>query len=163
VALESAAAIVPAHVIQTWRYRPEGGNRHFLETPHREDGIFSMLSATRSVASGRRPGHALLESLHKCVLTTHLHGTGITIMNVHLNPNKDGDWSRANQFYPLHEAQLDDLTEFADQARFANATVMASGDFNLAKVCDLYSRFMAQGAGRMSLRVTSPRPSMLSS
>ena len=37
---------------------------------------------------------------------TSLSRPGLCIVNTHPVANKDGDWSRANRFYPLHQAQL---------------------------------------------------------
>jgi hypothetical protein len=85
----------------------------------------------------------MLESRHKGVLITNLGA--ITAMNVHLNPNMDGNWSKENRFYPLHKLQLEALNDLVNQSQFENSIIIMSGDFNLAKDCDLFPEFLKQG------------------
>jgi sphingomyelin phosphodiesterase 2 len=46
----------------------------------------------------------------KGALVTRLARPGICVVNTHPVANRDGDWSRAGRFYPLHRAQFDVLT-----------------------------------------------------
>lgn len=46
----------------------------------------------------------------KGALVSRLACPGLCIVNTHPVANRDGDWSRASRFYPLHRAQLDALT-----------------------------------------------------
>jgi endonuclease/exonuclease/phosphatase family metal-dependent hydrolase len=124
---------------------PKAGLVTFSKLPVEKTGFFSMLAATRSIENSRLPAQAIPQSRHKGILVTRLGGNGLITMNVHLNPNKDGDWSSENRFHPVHKAQLDAVNEFAARPAFANSTVIVSGDFNLAKDCDLYAPFLAQG------------------
>ena len=42
----------------------------------------------------------------KGALVTRLASTELCVINTHPAANRDGDWSEANRFYPLHRAQL---------------------------------------------------------
>lgn len=126
-------------------FGPKAGLVTFSKLPIQDVTFFSLLPATRSLDRRQRPKQAIFESHHKGVLITQLANRPVTFMNVHLNPNKDGDWSIGNRFYSLHKAQLVTLNELADQARFRDSVVIMSGDFNLAKDCDLFPAFAREG------------------
>jgi endonuclease/exonuclease/phosphatase (EEP) superfamily protein YafD len=81
---------------------------------------------------------------HKGALITRLHG-GAVIINAHLIANTDGDWSRANRFYPKHKVQLDQLLAIADHEATRATQLILTGDLNLAKTCDLYEYFVRAG------------------
>lgn len=54
--------------------------------------------------------------------------------------NRDGDWSRAGRFYPLHRAQLDVL---AQVVRGVPAPAVVCGDFNVDRDSCLFGGFLA--------------------
>ncbi len=83
-----------------------------------------------------------MESKHKGVLITRLGS--MIIMNAHLNPNMDGDWSRDNRFYPVHNVQLEAVNKLVNM-KFPDSVIILSGDFNLAKDCDLFPQFVNDG------------------
>ena len=126
-------------------FGPKAGLVTFSKTPVAKTELFSFFPATRALESSQRPGKTLVESLHKGVLVTYPVRSDLVIMNTHLNPNTDGDWSDSGRFHALHVSQLNALTAFAGQEVFRNAAVVISGDFNLAKDCDLFPAFIAQG------------------
>ena len=53
---------------------------------------------------------------------------GLCIVNTHPVANRDGDWSPANRFYPLHQAQLAALTRIV---RGIRVPAVVCGDFNV--------------------------------
>ena len=79
----------------------------------------------------------------KGALVTQLARPGLSIVNTHPVANRDGDWSAAGRFYPLHRAQLDALTTVV---RGVPAPLVVCGDFNLDRGSALFDRFAA-GAG----------------
>jgi endonuclease/exonuclease/phosphatase family metal-dependent hydrolase len=83
-------------------------------------------------------------SLHKGVLISRLRDEPITILNVHLIANKDGDWSSGNRHYLKEKAQLESLQNWT-QGLAGDGVVIASGDFNLARTCDLFEEFIKHG------------------
>lgn len=124
---------------------PRAGLVTFSKIPVAEVRFLPVFPATRSLARSERPGKTLIQSLHKGVLATRLVRGDLVVMNVHLNPNTDGDWSDEGRHHALHESQLNALTAFAGRADFLGRTVIMTGDFNLAKDCDLFSPFIARG------------------
>jgi exonuclease III len=88
---------------------------------------------------------------HKGILVTCLTGRSV-VLNVHLVANTDGDWSRTNRFYPKHKAQLDRVLEIAKVYEAKSPQILLSGDFNLAKTCDLYEYFVQAGEWQDAFR-----------
>jgi len=75
----------------------------------------------------------------KGALVTRLARPEVCVINTHPVVNRDGDWSRANRFYPLHRAQL------AVLARVVNgvaALAVVCGDFNIDRESSLFSEFV---------------------
>jgi sphingomyelin phosphodiesterase 2 len=109
---------------------------------------FSRLPAADSVyrsfgSPPRTPGISWLGRLRarlKGALVTRLAGPGLCIVNTHPVANKDGDWSRANRFYPLHQAQLAALARIV---RGIRVPAIVCGDFNVDRGSLLFGEFMA--------------------
>jgi sphingomyelin phosphodiesterase 2 len=79
----------------------------------------------------------------KGALVNRLTRPGLCVINTHPTANADGNWSRANRFYPLHRAQLDVLTRVI---RGAPAPAVVCGDFNVDRDSALFREFLT-GAG----------------
>ncbi|MGH7196979.1 MAG: endonuclease/exonuclease/phosphatase family protein [Candidatus Saccharimonadales bacterium] len=116
---------------------PRAGLVTFSKTPFRNTSFFPLFLATRRFGNA-----ATLESLRKGALAIQFDST--LVINIHLNPNKDGDWSNGNRFYPIHIAQLEAFSQFF--SRYKDVPLIMSGDFNLAKDCDLYKQFLEANA-----------------
>ena len=92
------------------------------------------------------PGISRLTRLRaglKGTLVTRLARPGLCVINTHPVANRDGDWSRANRFYPLHRAQLDALTRVVHGAA---APAVVCGDFNIDRGSSLFGEFL-KGTG----------------
>jgi endonuclease/exonuclease/phosphatase (EEP) superfamily protein YafD len=76
----------------------------------------------------------------KGALVTRLAVPGVTVVNVHPTANKDGDWSPASRFSPVHRAQLAAL---ARTVRGIPGPVAVCGDFNVARDSALFADFIA--------------------
>jgi endonuclease/exonuclease/phosphatase family metal-dependent hydrolase len=79
----------------------------------------------------------------KGALVTRLACPRLCVINTHPIANRDGDWSQAGRFYPLHRAQLDAL------ARAANGVpvpAVVCGDFNIDRDSALFGEFL-KGTG----------------
>jgi sphingomyelin phosphodiesterase 2 len=74
----------------------------------------------------------------KGALVTRLVQPQVSIISTHPLSNRDGDWSAANRFYPLHRAQLDALTQVV---RGASLLAVVCGDFNIDRDSALFSDF----------------------
>ena len=93
----------------SWRASPAGPAGGLV--------TFSRLPVSSTVYRGfglppRAPGisgAARLRAALKGVLVTRLARPEMCVINTHPVANRDGDWSRAGRFYPLHRAQLDGL------------------------------------------------------
>ena len=108
---------------------------------------FSRLPVSASAYRGfglppRAPGISRLtrfEGSVKGALVTRLRGSGLSVINTHLVANRDGDWSEANRYYPVHRAQLDALTR---AIRAAPAPAVVCGDFNVDRDSPLFAAFV---------------------
>jgi sphingomyelin phosphodiesterase 2 len=108
---------------------------------------FSRLPVSSSVYRGfgsppGEPGISRLGQLRarKGALVTRMARLGLCIVNTHPVANRDGDWSRANRFYPLHRAQLAALTRIM---RGIRVPAVVCGDFNVDRGSSLFAEFVA--------------------
>ena len=62
------------------------------------------------------------------------------MINTHPVANHDGDWSRANRYYPLHRAQVAVLAQVVNEA---GPRAVLCGDFNIARESPLFAEFTA--------------------
>jgi hypothetical protein len=76
----------------------------------------------------------------KGVLVTRLARPELCVINTHPVANRDGDWSQAGRFYPLHRAPLAVL---ARVVRSAAAPTVVCGDFNIDRGSTLFGGFVA--------------------
>ena len=77
----------------------------------------------------------------KGVLVTELPDPGVCVVNTHPVANRDGDWSQANRFFPLHQGHLGVV------ARVAGATTapaVVCGDFNVDRDSVLLRGFLSE-------------------
>ena len=110
---------------------------------------FSRLPISSTVYRGlglppRAPGisgAARWRAALKGVLVTRLARLELCVLNTHPVANRDGDWSRAGRFYPLHRAQLATL---ARTVRGVGVPVVVCGDFNVDRDSSLLGEFMAE-------------------
>jgi sphingomyelin phosphodiesterase 2 len=77
----------------------------------------------------------------KGALVTQLARPGLYVINTHPAANGDGDWSRANRFYPLHRAQLASL---ARVMRGVQRPMVVCGDFNIDRDSHLFGEFVTE-------------------
>ena len=77
----------------------------------------------------------------KGVLVTRLPEPGACVVNVHPLPNRDGDWSPANRFFPLHQAQLAVVARVVGEL---TTPAVVCGDFNVAADSVLMPGFLSQ-------------------
>jgi endonuclease/exonuclease/phosphatase family metal-dependent hydrolase len=82
---------------------------------------------------------ARLEAAMKGALVTRLTRPGLCVINTHLAANRDGDWSQASRFYPLHRAQLAALAQVVSGAA---APAVVCGDFNIDRDSSLFGGFV---------------------
>jgi endonuclease/exonuclease/phosphatase family metal-dependent hydrolase len=68
--------------------------------------------------------------LLKGVLVTRVGPDGPWVLNTHLGPNHDGDWSDTNRHAPLHRHQLHALAGVV--RTLGPAALVVCGDFNVA-------------------------------
>ena len=87
----------------------------------------------------RISGTARLRAGLKGALVTRLAGPELSIVNAHPVANRDGDWSAAGRFYPLHRAQL---TSLAHVVREVAGPMLVCGDFNVDRDSSLFSEFV---------------------
>ena len=79
---------------------------------------------------------------YKGTLISKMTNVPLMIFNTHLTANGAGNWSRGGKLYPTHEAQLDQLAKLIEQVTGKENVSVISGDFNIPKCSELYSRFL---------------------
>jgi endonuclease/exonuclease/phosphatase family metal-dependent hydrolase len=77
----------------------------------------------------------------KGALVTRLAQPAVCVVSTHPVANRDGDWSAAGRFYPLHRAQLDVLTQVV---RGVPIPAVVCGDFNIDRDSSLFGGFMEE-------------------
>jgi Endonuclease/Exonuclease/phosphatase family len=85
------------------------------------------------------PRAARLLAGRKGVLVTTLARPGLRVINTHPVANRDGDWSPAGRFYPLHRAQL---AVIAQVVRSVAVPTVVCGDFNIDRDSSLFGGFV---------------------
>jgi hypothetical protein len=83
----------------------------------------------------------------------------VCVINTPLVANRDGDWSRANRFFPLHQGQLGVV------ARVVGATTapaVVCGDFNVDRDSVLLQGFLSETGWPMPSAGSARRRSTLS-
>lgn len=88
----------------------------------------------------RIPRLSRFEARIKGALATRLGRPALCVVNTHPVANRDGDWSRAGRFYPLHQAQLEALTRVVLGVA---GPVVVCGDFNVDRESSLFGEFLA--------------------
>jgi hypothetical protein len=107
----------------------------------------SAMAGVRYVGFGMPPRSAGVSAperwrdAFKGALVTRVAEPGLTVVNVHPAPNRDGDWSPGGRFYPWHQAQLGVL---ADVVRGIAGPVVVCGDFNVTGSSSLFAGFTAE-------------------
>jgi sphingomyelin phosphodiesterase 2 len=76
----------------------------------------------------------------KGALVSRLTTSRLRVVNTHPVANRDGDWSPASRFYPLHSAQLAVL---ARVVRDTGPPAVVCGDFNIDRDSSLFGGFVA--------------------
>jgi endonuclease/exonuclease/phosphatase family metal-dependent hydrolase len=122
--------------------RPSGGLVTFTKEPA-ERTTFRPLPGP----DGRpdRLRRLLNAERRKGLLVTDLAGDAGTVINLHLSPNRDGDWSPGNRYAAVHQAQLAAVTAQATaEGERHTGPIVVTGDFNVAKDSDLFTGFAAR-------------------
>lgn len=78
-------------------------------------------------------------SSHRGKLIAKTSDSSLVVINTHPTANTDGDWSRTNRFYDVQHIQLQELTKLVHGV--IAQRVVLSGDFNIAKSCELFKQF----------------------
>ena len=77
----------------------------------------------------------------KGVLLVQLPDPGAYVVNTHPAANRDGDWSQANRFFPLHQGQLGVVAQVVGAT---TAPTVVCGDFNVDRDSVLLRGFLSE-------------------
>jgi len=123
--------------------RPSGGLVTFTREPAART-TFRPLPAPGAGGQPDRLRRLLNAERRKGLLVTDLAGGAGTVINLHLSPNRDGDWSPGNRYAAVHRAQLAAVAAQATaEGERHDGPVVVTGDFNVAKDSDLFTGFAA--------------------
>ena len=89
--------------------RPSGGLVTFTRNPAART-TFRPLPAPGPGGQPDRLRRLLNAERRKGLLVTVLAGDAGTVINLHLSPNRDGDWSPGSRYAAVHRAQLTAVT-----------------------------------------------------
>jgi endonuclease/exonuclease/phosphatase family metal-dependent hydrolase len=124
--------------------RPSGGLVTFTRDPAART-TFRPLPAPGPGGQPDRLRRLLNAERRKGLLVTDLAGNAGTVINLHLSPNRDGDWSPGSRYAAVHRAQLAAVTAQATaEGERHTGPVVVTGDFNVAKDSDLFTGFAAR-------------------
>lgn len=76
------------------------------------------------------------------VLTCKISDSNLIILNTHITPNLDHDYSKRNRFIKYIDAQLKQISEVVNELADRKMSVIAAGDFNVAKNSASYKKFL---------------------
>ena len=123
--------------------RPSGGLVTFTREPAART-TFRPLPAPGPGGQPDRLRRLLNAERRKGLLVTDLAGGAGTVINLHLSPNRDGDWSPGNRYAAVHRAQLAAVAaQAAAEGERHDGPLVVTGDFNVAKNSDLFTGFAA--------------------
>jgi endonuclease/exonuclease/phosphatase family metal-dependent hydrolase len=113
---------------------PAGGVATFSRLPVLSSGFrrFGPVPMTPDISQRDRA-----QARIKGSLVTGL--AGVLVINTHPLANRDGDWSEANRFHPLHRAQLATLARAVGGVQGPS---VVCGDFNIDRDSTLFSEFI---------------------
>ena len=117
---------------------PKGGLVTFSRHP------LKKLQFTLFTFASQPPNWRFLRPLgfYKGTLVSKMVDVPLVIFNTHLTANGTGDWSRGSKLYPIHEAQLEQLSKLIADVTAKEGPGVVSGDFNIPKCSELYRRFV---------------------
>lgn len=127
----------PYVMYKKYLYGPRGGLVMFSKLPI-ENCEYSNFQKRGSLLNRS----AVAKLTRNGVLLAKLSGFPIYILNTHLTPNTDLDWSMTNRMSPFTYSQLMHIAEMTDALVSMNNEVIITGDFNTPKGSELYEAFM---------------------
>lgn len=76
------------------------------------------------------------------VLACKIYGAPLYVLNTHLTPNMDHDWSKTNRFSKYIDAQIRQMATIVKGLKKKKYEIILAGDFNTAKDSYLYENFV---------------------
>ncbi len=127
----------PYVIYKKYLYGPKGGlvmfSKHKVEkTEYIDFEIRGSLTNTSFIAHIIRNG----------ALVCKLKNYPVYILNAHITPNLDHDYSMKNRFSKYNSAQLAQLSEIINNHSKKKRDLIAAGDFNTAKDSLIYKDFI---------------------
>ena len=122
------ARLGPAGAVVTFSRLPLAGTEYHRIGPPRDAAARSRLPLPHRLTAGLRGA-----------LVTRLASPGLSIVNTHTTSNKDGDWSQANRYYEVQQAQL---ASIARVLRGIDGKAVVCGDFNVPRQDPLIESFL---------------------
>jgi endonuclease/exonuclease/phosphatase family metal-dependent hydrolase len=127
----------PYVVYKKYLYGPRGGLVTFSKMPI-ESCEYSNFQKRGSLTNKS----FVAKLMRNGVLLAKLSGYPIYVLNTHLTPNTDLDWSLENRISPFTYSQLMHVAEVTDALVSMKNEVIITGDFNTPKDSELYEAFM---------------------
>jgi endonuclease/exonuclease/phosphatase family metal-dependent hydrolase len=127
----------PYVVYKKYLYGPRGGLVIFSKKPI-ETCEYSNFQKRGSLMNKT----VVAKLMRNGVLLAKLSGYPIYVLNTHLTPNTDLDWSMDNRMTPFTYSQLMHVAEITDTLVAMNNEVIITGDFNTPKDSELYDLFL---------------------
>jgi len=78
------------------------------------------------------------------VLMCKLKNSPLYILNTHLTPNLDFNWTEKNRFYNFLNSQLEQIASIVNTLISNKYNVVVAGDFNTSKDSNLYKHFLSK-------------------
>jgi endonuclease/exonuclease/phosphatase family metal-dependent hydrolase len=128
----------PYIAYKKYLYGPRGGLVIFSKTPLSDIKYFDF-KKRGAYTNSSFVAHLIKNGVLSCRIDSqHLY-----LLNTHLTPNLDFNWTEKNRFYNYINAQLHQITELVKQVVNDGNKVIIAGDFNTSKDSMLYKRFLS--------------------
>ena len=136
--LKKMLVAYPYVVYKKYLYGPRGGLVTFSKKPI-ENCEYSNFQKRGSLTNKS----FIAKLMRNGILLCKLKNFPIYILNTHLTPNTDLDWSMSNRISPFTYSQLMHIAEVTDALVSMQNEVIITGDFNTPKNSELYEAFMS--------------------
>lgn len=129
----------PYVAYKNYIYGPRGGLVIFSKQPLHNIKYFDF-KKRGAITNSSFVAHLIKNGILSC----QLNDDSLYILNTHLTPNLDFNWTEKNRFYNYLNAQLQQIAKLVNQLVKDKYKIILVGDFNTSKDSMLYKNFLSK-------------------
>lgn len=137
--LKKTLPTYPHVAYKKYFYGPRGGLVIFSKLPLEETEYFDFKKRGAFTNSS-----FVAHLIKNGVLMCKLKEIPVYILNTHLTPNLDFNWTEKNRFYSYINAQLHQIAQLVNKIGSNKNHVILAGDLNTSKNSKLYKSFLSE-------------------